>query len=65
MALWCRAVVFNLHKPRLLHAITRRGVACEDREPPIGSSTEVAPVFTENRNGLHRRKETRCPYDSC
>jgi len=32
-----------------------------DREPPIGSSTEVAPVFIENRNGLHRREETRCP----
>jgi hypothetical protein len=31
-----------------------------DRELLIGSSTEVAPVFTESRNGLHRREETRC-----
>jgi len=25
----------------------------QDRESPLGSLTMVAPVFTENRNGLH------------
>lgn len=28
---------------------------CQDCESPIGSSTEVAPVFIENPNGLYRR----------
>jgi hypothetical protein len=28
----------------------------QDCKPPIGSSTEVAPVFIENPNGLHRRE---------
>jgi len=27
-----------------------------DRNSPIDSSNEVALVFSENRNGLHRRK---------